>query len=402
MRARKGIDPSRGHSGGRVPPAARGPLLLPLLLALTPAPALAQKGEAFVPAAYERMLEARHQAGEDVLEVQKITGQVENLSTGKVAVTSVTQVLDCKTGKLLSQRRCNPCEYNIAEWPRRPTDRWFAERSWTTGAEVSRRKAEMEMAHLRRYFKLERMDGVEHQGLTYAFWAFDGRRGTPLVEHPRQTVKVAKTVLKSEKPKYGPVQKIEIFQGPNKPDEIDAPAGGGALHLRAVAYAAPVGQSVLSEVDTFTPLWSTSCARLSSTSAKEVVVTLEDDADRCTLHLYEGRTGVEDRVTIVRHKKKPKVRVVITFEGGKEADGVVLKGDMREIELEAHAFDPAGQPLPEFRPEWGIACGKVEFLDGPAHRRLRLHLDAGVTRCEVHARETKSGAEDVFMIEVHE
>ncbi|MDF1565199.1 MAG: hypothetical protein P1V51_19335 [Deltaproteobacteria bacterium] len=370
------------------------------LLALAQ-PVLAQDG-AFVPSEYEEGIEAAHQAGdgEHVLTVQKITSQIENLNTGKITVASVTQLLDCKTGKLVTQSRCDPCEYNVAEWPKRPLDTWFVERSWAGGSHVAREQARMQMEHFTRYFKLAPADGVEHQGFTYAFWSFDGRRGTPLVRKQPKEIKVAKEIVETAKPEYGPVQKIEIFEGPNKPDEIDYPTDGGSLRFKAVAYAARTGQSELEPVESFSALWSASCATLSSTSAKEIIFTLKEDNERCKLHLYEGRTGAEDSVTVIRRQTKPKVRVAITYEGGKEADGIALTGNIKRVQLAAQAFDPAGAPLPGFEPEWGIECGKVEWLDEGSKRRLKLHLDDDVKRCEVRARDPESGAEDVFLIEV--
>jgi len=367
----------------------------------------ASAAAAFVPSEYRDSLERAHAEGasEHVLTVQKITSQLENLNTGKISVNSVTQLLDCKSGKLLSQSRCDPCEYNMAEWPKRPVDRWFTEHAFPQGATVARAQVEAQMNHFTRYFKLEKADGVEHQGFTYLFWSFDGRRGTPLID-PSATQAAsgikdqASTKVKDErKVEFGPVQKIEIFNGPNRLDVVDYPTDGRSLQLSAVAYAAPLGQSILSQVDSFSPMWSSSCGELSSKSAKQIVFTLKAGVDRCALHLYEGRTGREASVTVQRIQVKPKTRVAITFEGGRDAEGVALTGNIRSVQLEAHAFNPEGQELPNFSPEWDIEGGQVEFLDGDARRKLKVHLDKNSSRCEVSLRDKESGAVDHFLIE---
>ncbi len=112
---------------------------LVLFLALLAAgPAWA--GTPFVPSEYEASLrkEIERGAPDMVLTVRKITAAVEDLNRGKITVHSVTQILDVKTGKLVSQSRCDPCEYNLAEWPNRPREIWFAEESWPVGSTVRR------------------------------------------------------------------------------------------------------------------------------------------------------------------------------------------------------------------------------------------------------------------------
>lgn len=360
--------------------------------------------EAFVPAQFEAAIEAAHEVGAEdhLLTITKITSMVENMNTGKVTVVSVTQLLDCKTGKLLSQSRCNPCEYNTAEFPRRPTDTYFVEYSWINGQNVARRKADMRREHFHRYFKLERLDGTDHQGSTYQYWRFDGRRGSPLVVHQAPKVELGVPV-ESPKPKYGPVERLEIFQGQTRRDEIIVPRlGDGRISLRAVAYAKLIDSDTLSQIDSFDPMWSASCGTLSSTKNKIIQFALKPNVDTCKVYLFDGRSGTRDSVVVKRPEKpKPSVRVVITFGKGKDADGVVLKGTRRKLELTVQAFNPDGSPLQDFRPEWSVTGGKVKFLDKTHKRRLRLHLDPGVTSAEVRARDPRSGAEDVFIIEVH-
>lgn len=372
--------------------------LTPVLFALA-GPASAE--EVFVPARYQEALEAAHVAGADdhVITVRKITSAVEDVNTGKVTVGSVTQVLDCKTGSLVSQSRCDPCEYNVAEWPGRPLDVWFAEESWPLGAEVTKRKAEMRMAHFARYFKLEREGGADHAGMRYAFWRFDGRRAVSAAPTPpaEPEPKPEAAPPPPPEPKFGPVEKIEIFTGDTRPDEAFTPPGEDRLSLRAVAWATPEGGTVASQVDAFKPMWSTSCGSISSASAKEIVFTLSPGVDACKVFLFEARTGKEDTLLVRRGKKTPAVRLAITFEGGREADGVALTGTARNVELEAHAFDPAGTEI-AFTPEWSVEGGKVEFLDGDTHRRLRVYVDPGVDQATVRARDPKSGAEDSFLI----
>ncbi|RMG21157.1 MAG: hypothetical protein D6729_01400 [Deltaproteobacteria bacterium] len=371
-----------------------------LWLLVLPATALADTP--FTPSAYEARIREAVERGEPdmVLTVRKITGAVEDLNRGKVSVSSVTQVLDVKTGKLLSQSRCNPCEYNLAEWPKRPLNLWFAEESWPVGSTVRRSKAQIRMKVFSDYFKLEPIDGTEHQGIVYAFWHFDGRRATP--RRPKATAErpTPPPAEEPKKPKFGPVEKIEIFHGKTKPDEVTTEPGEDSVALEAVAYARPEGGDLLVPIEDAKVFWSTSCGTVSPPKSPRITFRLRPGVDRCRVYVFEARTGKKDMVEVRRGEKpKPPVRLAITFEGGREADGVALTGSAREIELEVYAFNPAGERIFVFEPEWDVENAKVEFLDS-TRQRLKVHVDEGVKEARVRVRDKLSGATDEFLIQV--
>ena len=265
---------------------------------------------------------------------------------------------------------------------------------------MARAKALILMSHFDRYFKLVRVDGTEKNGITYQFWKFEGRRGEPLPDADADAEK-AKAEEKPKGPKYGPVEQVQIFFGQSKPDTVTTAVGQDSVQLKAVAYAAPEGSTVLSEVPRFFPMWSASCGKISDPRQKQITFTLAADVSRCPVFLYEGMTGKHDMVTVVRGQRpRPPVRVAITFGGGREADGVVLKGGQRTLELEAHAFRPDGSEIQGFEPEWDVPCGKVELLDAPSKRRLKLHVAPGTRKCVIHARDPKTHASDEFLIQV--
>ncbi len=327
-------------------------------------PATAQ--DTFVPSRYKAQIEAAHAADSQghVLKVRILTHAVTNMSDGSVKVTGLTQILDGKTGNLVSQSRCSPCEEKATAWPDRPTGVWFTEASWPTGSTVARAKALMLMSHFDRYFKLVRMDGTEKNGITYQFWKFEGRRGVPLPDADADAEK-AKAEAKPKGPKFGPVQQVQIFFGQSKPDTVTTAVGEDSVQLKAVAYAAPEGSAVLSEVSHFFPMWSASCGKISDPRQKQITFTLAAGTDRCRVFLYEGMTGKHDQVTVVRGQRpRPPVRVAITFGGGREADGVVLQGGQNTLELEAHAFRPDGSENPGLRARVGRA-----LREGRAPRR---------------------------------
>ena len=374
-------------------------LVFASLVAVT-LPAAAQ--DTFVPSRYKARIEAAHESDspDHVLKVRILTHAVTNMSDGSVKVTGLTQILDGKTGKLVSQSRCSPCEEKATAWPDRPTGVWFTEASWPTGSTVARAKALILMSHFDRYFKLVRVDGTEKNGITYQFWKFEGRRGEPLPDADADAEK-AKAEEKPKGPKYGPVEQVQIFFGQSKPDTVTTAVGQDSVQLKAVAYAAPEGSTVLSEVPRFFPMWSASCGKISDPRQKQITFTLAADVSRCPVFLYEGMTGKHDMVTVVRGQRpRPPVRVAITFGGGREADGVVLKGGQRTLELEAHAFRPDGSEIQGFEPEWDVPCGKVELLDAPSKRRLKLHVAPGTRKCVIHARDPKTHASDEFLIQV--
>lgn len=380
-------------------------MLLRIVLTALTVPLLAQSAaaeEAFVPSRYQEAVAAAHVAGTDdhVITVRKITSAVENLNTGKITVFGVTQVLDCRTGNLVSQSRCDPCEYNVAQWPKRPTEQWFAEESWPVGSAVGRAKAQLRMEHFERYFKLGPLDGVDDRGMHHQFWSFDGRRPAGVVEAVAE-VAPPPAPVEAPKPRYGPVECIDIFVNGNRPEEFTTQPGEDRVTLKAVAWASQVGGMGTSQVEDFKPMWSTSCGSVSNASAKEIAFTLSPGLETCKVFLFEARTGREDAILVRRGRKVPAVRLAITFEGGREADGVALTGSARSLELAVQAFDPAGTQL-NITPEWSVEGGKVEFLEEQGRRRLRVHVDPGTERAVVRARDPASGAEDTFLIEVRD
>ncbi len=368
------------------------------------APMALQAGEGdFNPAEYDARLNAEHfaRAPGHELTVRMIVSAVEDVNAGKVVVHGYTQVLDCKRPEMLSMTRCDPCEYPLAEWVRRPLDVWFVEKTWHEGSSVMRARALRRIAHFSNYFFLRPMEGVEHRGMVYQFWRFDGRRPSPAeVRHPPPPE--PPPGVDADPPKeWDDIADVEIRYGDSRPEKITTPVGERSVRLEARAYTQTDEGRRLTE--DFWPFWSSDCGSFSNSSgqdARETVFRLSGGVDECNVHLFEARTGERRKVVVERGREPPPpVRVAITFEGGREADGVVLSGSGRWVDLEAHAYNPEGEEILGFTPEWGVEGGRVEYRD-EERTKLRVYVDEGASRAVVRARHPESGAEETFEIKV--
>ncbi len=378
-------------------------MALSLLVCLPAQRLQANDEESFSPAEYDAQLNAEHferAPGHD-LTLQIIVSAEKDEESGKMVVWSFTQVLDCKRPEVLTVSRCDPCEYPVSEWVRRPKDVWFIEKSWHRDSSIRRARALRRIEHFRNYFFIEPMQGVEHRGMTHQFWRFDGRRPSPLeVRHP--PAKEPPEGIDIDPPKeWDDIDAIEIRYGDSQPEEITTPVGERTVRLTARAYTKTEDGRRLT--DDFWPFWSSECgtfSRPSGQDAKETVFRLSGDADECNVHLFEARTAKREKVVVrLGREPPPPVRVAITFEGGREADGVVLSGSGRWVDLEAHAYNPDGEQILGFTPDWGVDGGRVEYLN-EARTKLRVHVDEGESRAIVRARHSESGAEDTFEIKV--
>jgi hypothetical protein len=373
-----------------------------LVLVAAPAFAAANEGS-FNPAEFDARLQAEHFEGATGHEVtiRRIVSAVEDVNKGVVIVHGFTQVLDCKKPELLSTTRCDPCEYPLDEWVRRPLDVWFVEKTWHRGSSVMRARALRTVEHFNNYFNIRPMEGLEHRGMVHQFWRFDGRRPSPLeVRHPPPPE--PPPGLDAEPPKeWDPVADVEIRYGDSQPERVTTAVGETSVRLTARAYTAREGQDGRRLTDDFWPFWASDCgsfSRRSGMDAKETVFRLEGNAEECNVHLYEARSGERRQLTVVRGKEPPPpVRVAITFEGGREGDGVVLSGTARFVQLEAHAYNPEGEEILGFQPEWSVDGGEAEFIDD-SRTRARVHIRDGSRRAMVRARHRDTGAEATFEI----
>ena len=375
-------------------------LLAPSCLALTAlllAPSVRAQ-EAFVPTRYAAGQDDLHRASQasHTLTVRKVSSAVENLTTGKVVVQGVTQVLNCSTGEMVQQERCDPCEYNLAEWAPRPLDTWVVEERWPEGAGVAEKQARLRVAHFNNFWKLGAEPQVQaHQGVVFAFWTFDGKRAAPLKPLDPQPAQAEAASPKRE----GPVRRIEAtHQGVPTGAKVATQPGEDRIVLGSQAYYEGAGG--VSRSQQYHPMWASSCASIANAKGKEATITLHPGEEQCKVYLYEGRSGVESIVLIERGKEPPKIRLAITLANGREADGVALKGRTRKVVLRLKAFDGDDRRFDDIDPEWGIeGDAKVQFIDRKKKRHLRVVLDKGADRALVQVRDRISGATDEFVIE---
>lgn len=374
-----------------------------LVAASLPRALQANDDDGFNPAEYDEQLNEEHferAPGHD-LTVRKIVSAIENESSREVLVHGFTMVLDCKRPEILSMTRCDPCEYPLNEWVRRPLDTWFIEKTWHQGSSVRRARKLRRIEHFRNYFHIEPMEGREHRGMVHQFWRFDGRRPSPAeVRHPPPPETPEEIDVEPPK-EWADIDELQIRYGDSQPESITTPVGESSVRLEARAYTETESGRRLT--DDFWPFWSSDCgtfSRESGKDAKETVFRLASGEDECNVHLFEARTGERHKVTIERGSEPPPpVRVAITFEGGREGDGVVLSGSGRWVDLEAHAYNPEGEEILGFTPEWGVEGGRVEYLDD-SRTKLRVHVGEGRRRAVVRARHEESGAEAEFEIKL--
>lgn len=374
-----------------------------MLLAMAWPAVLQARDRSFDPAEYDAKLIEEHfeRAPGHELTVQRIVSAEPDEDERYMVVWSYTLVLDCKRPEVISTTRCDPCEYPMHEWVRRPMDIWFIEKTWPREGGLERSKALRRIDHFNNYFMIRAMEGREHAGVIHQFWRFDGRRPSPLkVWHPPPPE--PPPGIDAEPPKeWDEIAEIEILYGDSQPEHIVTPVGERSISLEARAYTRSDDGRRLTE--DFWPFWSSDCGSFSNKSgeqARRTIFRLNDGVETCSLYLYEARTGERRKIEVeLGQEPPPPVRVAITFEGGREADGVVLSGTAGWIDIEVHAYNPEGEEILGFEPEWSAEGATVEFLDDDK-TRLRVRVNEGVEKALIRARDTDSDAEDTFEIKI--
>ena len=331
---------------------------LALLLVLAPAVSLAAEASDDPHAFAHERGGVGHQ-----LTVRKIDSAVEVLGKGTVQLFGARKVYDCKTGALVADFACDPCEIPLATYAQQPKDQWMATFMWKKGDDRDKESQLSLARHFAKYFDMYPAGGQDRGETELALWAFKGPRNA------------------------GPqgIARIVMQAGGQKGVTTHTlPPGVQDLEVSADALS-PAGL----ELDV--PLsFSSACATVSPTGNRKAKVTLMAGKERCEIVAQSPNApGVKGALLVSRA-----VKVEILYEKQK-VDELALPAGAGAVDLTAEVAVASATPDTTFQPDlqWMVEPGSGE-LKVLAADKVRFTLAKGAAKGTVVVRDAKSGAED--------